>query len=292
MKIASANVRTFVPERWNEGDFFKKFYAGTHHLKPDATKALNGVSNHFRKASILYGLAIKILPNMQIDEQELISRGHTSAINGAELSAVLEEVFTELYASVECVRKVITSIYAGAPKLPTDSTRRFFDRVSKDEVGPPFPPELVSAVKSCHWYAQLRVIRDELTHADIGHCTLDREKNTITYLHRGIKGGGSAFVLKDVMEHIDVLAANINDFIEAVFRYLNAQLVPIEVDEVCGFFNGRVYMRKLPHDRSVNFHSGKCASFDWFDKTEGFRCPFADNCGAYHAAQKENVDSP
>ncbi|RMS13687.1 hypothetical protein ALP72_01324 [Pseudomonas coronafaciens pv. coronafaciens] len=83
-----ARVRVFAPEAWTQTDFFKIFQGGTHKLKADGVKALSGVSNHFRKASLLYGLAIKILPNLQIDEQELMDKGHTSAINGAELTAV------------------------------------------------------------------------------------------------------------------------------------------------------------------------------------------------------------
>lgn len=280
-----ARVRVFAPEAWTQTDFFKIFQGGTHKLKADGVKALSGVSNHFRKASLLYGLAIKILPNLQIDEQELMDKGHTSAINGAELTAVLEEVFTELYASVECIRKVITGIYAGTPKLPTDSTRRFFIRVMNDEIGSPFPQELISAVKGCRWFEQLRAIRDELTHADIGHCSTDRENKTVTYMHQGVKDGDSSLVIIDAMRHIDDLASDIDLFARDVFRYLNSQLQPTVVTQICGIFDGRVYVRNLPLDHSLTFHTGECISYAWFEDAEGRRCPFADNCGAYYAAK-------
>ncbi|WKL53343.1 hypothetical protein Q1W70_01770 [Pseudomonas kielensis] len=286
MESINAHVRTFAPEQWGEIDFFKIFHKGTHNLKRDAQKALGGASSHFSKAEILYGLAMKLLPNLQIDEQELNEKGHTAARNGAEFTAVVEEVFTELYSSVECARKVITDIYRGVPKLPTDSTRKFFERFKNGEVGASFPSELRMLIESCDWYEELRIIRDELTHADIGHCSLERGTEFVTYMHTGVRANGSALIVNNVMGRIDELAAEINSFLGGVFNFLNGQLQPTEVDHLCGFFFGRAYLRKLPLQRPLDFHSGRCVSLQWFEEAEGFRCPMADNCGAYYTARE------
>lgn len=290
MERTVANLRVFAPEQWGEIVFFKKFHVGTHKLKPDAQKALGGVSNHFKKASILYGLAVRLLPNLQIDEQELSATGHTPASNSAELAAVVEEVFTELYASVECARKVVTDIYRGVSKLPTDSTRKFFLRIQNDEVGAAFPSELGALIKSCDWYEGLRKIRDELTHADIGHCNLERGTEFVTYMHTGLNANGSPLIVQNVMGHLDGLANRVNGFLGGVFHFLNGQLMPVEIDEVCGLFFGRIYMRKLPLESPLNFHTGRCESFRWFENVEGCRCPMADNCGAYYSAKEKSVD--
>lgn len=290
MERTAAHVRTFVPEHWGEIDFFKTFYKGTHNLKRDAQKALGGASSHFSKASILYGLAVKLLPNLHIEAQELSDNGHTAAKNSAEFTAVVEEVFTELYSSVECARKVITDIYRGVSKLPTDSTRRFFERIKNEEVGASFPAELKEVIKSCDWYEDLRIIRDELTHADIGNCSLETGTGFVTYMHSGVRANGSPLIVKNVLERIDELALKVNSFLGQVFNFLNRQLQPTEVDQLCGFFFGRGYLRKLPLERPLNFHAGTCVSLQWFEKAEGFRCPLAENCGAYHNAKAKGFD--
>lgn len=289
MESPIAHIRTFAPEHWGEIDFFKTFHRGTHNLKRDAQKALGGASSHYSKASILYGLAIKLLPNLQIDEQELKEKGHTGAKNGAEFTAVVEEVFTELYSSVECARKVITDIYRGVPKMPTDSTRKFFQRIKVGEIGASFPAELKELIASCDWYEELRIIRDELTHADIGHCSLERGTEFVTYVHQGVRANGSPLIVNNVMGRIDDLAQEVNTFLGAVFNFLNCQLQPTEVDQLCGFFFGRAYLRKLPLQRPLNFHAGRCVSLLWFEDADGFRCPMADDCGAYHNAKAKSI---
>lgn len=291
MEIKSAHVRTFAPEQWGSLDYFKIFCKGTHNFKPDTQKALGGVSSHYRKAEILYGLAVRLLPNMQIDERELNEKGHTSASNGAEFTAVVEEVFTELYASVECARKILTDIYRGVPKLPTDSTRRFFQRFMSGEIGASFPAELTELIRSCDWYEELRVIRDELTHADIGHCSLERGTAFVTYMHTGVRADGSPLIINDVLGRLDALSAQINQFMGGVFNFLNRQLKPTEVDQLCGFFYGRAYLRKLQLKNALDINSGLCTSYHWFDTTAGFRCPLADNCGAYQSAKEKEVDN-
>jgi len=289
MTISNAHVRTFAPEQWGEVDFFKVFYKGTHALRPDAKKALGGVSSHFSKASILYGLAVKLLPNLQIDERELSEKGHTPAKNGAEFTAVVEEVFTELYSSVECARKVLSDIYRGIPKLPTDSTRKFFQRIQSGDIGASFPSELRELIVSCDWYEELRTIRDELTHADIGHCSLERGTKYVTYMHTGVRSNGSPLIVNNVMGRIDELTHKVSIFLGGVFNFLNGQLQPTEVDQLCGFFFGRGYLRKLPLHRPLTFHDGHCVSLHWFEDAEGFRCPMADNCGAYYNAKAKST---
>ncbi|VVE50027.1 hypothetical protein [Pandoraea cepalis] len=95
-------VRVFAPEYWGEVGKFKQFYATTHNFSSATKKAVSGIGGHFDKAIKLHTLAQKLVPSMGIDKSELKEKGYTSATNSQEVSAVIEEVFTELYSTIDC----------------------------------------------------------------------------------------------------------------------------------------------------------------------------------------------
>lgn len=282
--MISATVRTFAPELWGEVDFFRNFHAGTHVFKSDTRKAISGVSNHFRKAIILHQLSIKLLPNLSIDEEELKAKGYSATINAKELSAVFEEVFTELYSSIDCTRKIIVSIYKKTRGLP-DSTRKLFRKVQCNLLGNDFPHELKQAILNSVWYDQLLSIRDELTHSDIGSCFIDRETQTVTYMHTGINNAGQPLIINDVLGMIESLFSQINQFLGHVFNFLNSQLKFTTIDQLCGIFYGRAYIRKISLEPPIDINSGVCQSHTWFDNQPDFMCPFSNSCGAYKTAK-------
>lgn len=123
-------------------DKFKQFYAATYNFKPDAKKAVAGIDNHFQRALTLRRVAEKLAPNLRLDNEELAQKGYTAALNSQEFSAVVEEVFTELYSSIDCTRKVIVAIYGKCRNVP-DSTRKLLERAIKGEIGSDFPKELL-----------------------------------------------------------------------------------------------------------------------------------------------------
>lgn len=150
-------VQIFAPEQWGQVDRFATFFAASF---PDATsierRAVSGVRNHIRKALVLRALAIRIVPTLAIDRQQLNDKGYTPADNAVELAAVVENVFTELYSAVDCARKVLSGRYPvrGMP----DSTRRTFSRARSGTLNKVLPPELLSAFKDADWYDPLRVL--------------------------------------------------------------------------------------------------------------------------------------
>ena len=116
-------VRTFAPERWGQIDRFATFFAASF---PDAKdverRAVSGVGNHFRKAMTLRSLAIRMMPTLAIDRQQLAEKGYTPAQHAVELAAVVENVFTERYSAVDCARQIFSARYP-VKGLP-NSTRR------------------------------------------------------------------------------------------------------------------------------------------------------------------------
>jgi hypothetical protein len=277
------SVRTYAPELWGQVDVFVHFYAGTHEFNKDAKKAIAGVTNHFKKARLLRELATKLAPNLDLDLQQLNSHGYTPAANASEFSAVVEGVFLELYSTIDCTRKVLVSLYRRTRKIP-DSTRKLFQRTRDGELGSDFPDALKEAFLAATWYEELLAIRDELTHSDIGSCRLDSISRLISYSHRGVSTHGAPLEIPDVFGKLDELISGVNAFSGLIFNYLNLQLKPHTIDQLCGIFFGRAYMRKLPLEGVIDFNTGTCQSQTWFNRETQYRCPFADVCGAYARA--------
>jgi len=281
--FATPTVRTFVPESWSTVKKFQHFYAGTHTFDSTTTRALNGVSSHLNKAVTLYNLAEKLSPNLEIDNNELKNKGYTSAINTSEFTAVTEEIFTELYSSIDCTRKVIVKIYSKTRGLK-DSTSGLFQRIRDDKLGTDFPEQLKIEFKTAKWQPELKAIRDELTHTDIGHCSIDRETKIIGYSHHGISFQGRPLHYPNILEKLKTLITEVNNFLSKVFDFLNSQLNHYETTVLCGLLSGKGLARKITLEREFTFHSGTCISHVWFDNEDSERCPFAQNCGAYNRA--------
>lgn len=279
------SVRTFTPEQWGEVDKFAQFFSQTYPaFKPDVKKAVTGVSAHFKKVLVLLSLARKLAPNLALDAAELEERGFTPAANSREFAAVVEAIFLELYSAIDCARKVVVAIHRKCRGIP-DSTRRLFARLAKGEIEN-FPDELRAAFLAASWYDELRDIRDELTHSSTGTCHLAPPDTAISYIHHGLVRDKKPLVLPDVLGKIDDMVAGVNQFLGAVYRQLNAGLKAEPVMAVCGFFQGRIYVRHLSIEDRIDFHSGVCDSRKWFDNEPNGRCPFASDCGAYARASE------
>lgn len=254
---------------------------GTYQLKPEDEKALRGVTAHFRKAHVLLRLARRLAPQLEIDLMQIHTQGYTPAVNAEEFSAVIEEVFTELYSSIDCARFVIVATNKGCKGMPTNSTRKLFRAVTDKKISADFPAPIRQAITDAHWYNDLLFLRDALTHSNIGNCHLDRATKVIFYMHQDIMKAGKTLVIDNIIEHAIVLCKSVEAFLKQVFAYLNTQLKPYVVDEVCGIFYSRVYTRTLPSATPITWDSGTCTARHWFDKEAQRRCPFADSCGAY-----------
>jgi hypothetical protein len=273
-------VRVFAPELWGEVDYFVNLHDGTYKFAPVDARAVEGVRNHFQKARTLQSLAIKLRSGLEIDQNELETKGYTSAVNSTELSAIVEAAVLELYSSVDCTVKVLHAVYGASSRSFAKSTRGFFQNLEK--ISGSFPEELKLVARGADWYEGLRFWRDELTHLATGRCSLDRKAGTVSYMHFGMKRSGEVFVIEDVFKWLADTTNKLNMFLGPVFRILNTTLNATPVQQTCGFVEGRLLLRYLdPTERPLTFDSGQCFAYRWFDLPENPRCPFADSCGAY-----------
>ncbi len=278
-------VRTFAPERWGQVDRFATFFAASF---PDATsierRAVSGAGNHFRKALVLRALAIRIVPALAIDRQQLNDKGYTPGDDAVELAAVVENVFTELYSAVDCARKVLSGRYPvrGMP----DSTRRTFSRARGGAFDKVLPPELLSAFKEADWYDPLRVLRDEITHSDLGSVNQDAATGRVSYMHTGLGTRERAFIIEDVFGRIDADVDAVNLFLGKIFYHLNTLLKDAPTVQICGIHQGKALIREIRPEPTVTFDSGKCLAVAWIEIDGKPTCPLL--CGAYWRAKGES----
>lgn len=275
-------VRTFVPEQWGEVDRFATFFAASF---PEATSvercAVSGVRNHFRKSLVLRAVARRLVSALAIDREQLSEKGFTPAHNAEELGAIVENVFTELYSAVDCARKVLSRRFPvrGMP----DSTRRAFSRARSGVLDKVLPPELLSAFKEAHWFDPLRVLRDEITHSDLGSVSQDSATGSVSYMHTGLGTRDKAFVINDVFRRMDTDLEAVNLFLGKVFHHLNTLLKDVPTVQLCGIHQGKALVREIRPEPEISFDTGKCLAVTWIEVDGKPACPLL--CGAYWTAK-------
>jgi len=286
MPAAKSIVIAFAPERWGTLELFQHFYGNTHHFDRDTQKSLPGTANHFNKALILFEVAKQHVTLLSEDRTQLTECGYTSARRGRELSALLESALLDLYSSIDCTRKVVTFIYRkhGGVK---QSTRKFFQSAAGGTIGTTVPEGIRKAFACATWYTDFRVLRDAITHSDVGSCHSDEKSGKVFYLHAGLERDGKNLVIEDIFDHIDKLKDSVNQFMGQVFQCLNADLKDDEVWQMCGVFDGRIYSRLVRPSEAIDFNSGRCDAFAWFEKEENPVCPFMQECLAYRRKTDE-----
>ena len=274
------NVLFFAPQYWGELEKFCRFFFNTYSLSILGRSAVFGAQNHFYKAKVLKDLAVKLAPNLEIDQAELEAEGYTPAKNRQELAAVIEGIIIELYSSVDCTCTVLYEIfknYRGVPK----STRKFFQKAQNGKIDPKFPVVIYQVFATADWYKELREYRDELTHGNIGQCYKSGKMDKVSYMHFGLEGIGRKLSVDDIFRKLREFAEHIDHFSGVVFQYLNQQLKDEEMSQICCVIEGYIYTRLVLPQEAVDFDSGRCEAYKWFEKKKEMMCPHAKICGAY-----------
>jgi hypothetical protein len=279
MPARAATVLLFVPELWGQVEQFSKLCSETYKFDEREQRALAGVGQHFDKAVIFQELAVKLRPNLAVDEAELNERGCTPATNSRELGAVIEAAILELYSSVDCTAKVLHAIYGATSTGFKKSTRTLFK--SFDSIGGSFSDAVKDVFRGVNWYKRFCFFRDELTHGGTGSCHLDEATKSVRYIHVGIKTNGTPLIVDDVFIWFSGLMEAVNAFLGQIFHFLRNSLKSARVMQICGMVEGRFLMRFVDPTEHITFASGDCFSYQWFEKPDAPTCPFVAHCGAY-----------
>jgi hypothetical protein len=261
---------------------FELFHSSTYNFKPTELRALKGSKVHFKKALTLIGVAKDLLPKLDIDEQELRERGFTPADNADRICTLVEAAVMEVYSSLDCVRSILVAVFRSAQGMPTDSTRRFFERIQDGVVfGAPFPMELNQIIRDASWFPELRKWRDSLTHLDTGFISRDKESKLVSYFRPSLKQSENALQHEDIFAWLESTTDRVNRFLGSVFSLLLGRLSQQRVNMLCGFVDGRLLMRSVTYDEETTGVGGECGSAEWFELPENPTCPFSSNCPVY-----------
>ena len=138
------------------------------------------------------------------------------------------------------------------------------------------------------WFPRLKKIRDSLNHYSIGSCSDFEGRHNgelepkISYYHDLLGNDmGNELVNNDVFKMLSEFVVKVNMFQGSVYHALNQTLEDKETVQVCGFFNGRIYQRLVSPRQALDINSGRCMSWESFDKGNMPKCPYMDVCKAY-----------
>jgi hypothetical protein len=269
----------FNPQGWGQVTKFAKLHEKTHSFTERDRRALIGVEAHFEKAMRLHRLADRLAPNIEADNAELEARGYTPAENAKEVATLIEAAILELYSSLDCTVKVLRAIYGANTRNFKESTRITFQNVER--LSGTFPDQFKKVIREATWFGKLMRLRDDLTHLDTGRVHLDSKSGIVGYTHYGMKEAELPLSIENIMAWLTETEASLNSFIGAIFHHLNGNLSAEPVFQICGIVEGRLLHRYVNPTEDLNFNSGQCGAWVWFEEPESPHCPFAGNCGAY-----------
>ncbi|APH39480.1 hypothetical protein [Methanohalophilus halophilus] len=289
----TTNVIMFAPNTWGEVLKFKHFAHPTYNFYPYGFSELVGVDGHFEKYTVLIGIAKRLVPRLAEDEEQLTKNGYSTAIHAKELTVIIEAIFCEFYSVLDCTRQVIHTIYGKYRGANVKKTSRLFKNAADEKIDERVPVEIRKALAESYgdWFPRLRDIRTAIVHSGIGFCSESKD-GKISYFHDELgRKNGNVLAVNDIFEDISIYAEKVNMFIGCVFHTLNQTLDDVDTIQTCGIFGSFIYQRSVSPYEARDFHSGKCKSYESFEKGAMPRCPFAGTCGAYKRVLEQRNSS-
>ncbi len=284
-KVSNNFGIVFRPALWSPLERFQTFPGEPFQHIREMCRGAKTVSDHLGKFEVLAGLVNRLAKEMHLDDAELQARGYTPAVHSKEYAAIVESLITTLYSALDGLRQTIFWGYRNVRRVQNKSNERLFRYATDKEYGEEFPGPIREALAdaNANWFPELRRIRTELTHNEIGHCHWDPKTDKITYLHGGLGIARRAHIIEDVPKVLTDMYSNVNGLVQSVFEFLAEQLWPSERVVICGYYRGRIYQRRVALTPDITFDSGTCESRQWFDKPEEQenKCPLRGYCGAY-----------
>jgi hypothetical protein len=279
--ISQTFIVTFYPEGWNHAKKFQAFLGSPFPVKGELKKGTNTVNGHFQRLQHVLTIANRILVTLPEDARELDETGMSPALRCQEFALLVETMYCEMYSCLDGLRRCVYGIYRNVRKVQNGSTEKFFKLAP--EYGPEFPESFRSKLTDSYgsWFPQLREIRTEVTHGEVGSCYFDRDKKTVTYFQPGINRNERDLIVEDVVSKLNELQENVNELVEHFFKFWYQQLEVRERVVHCGMWNAKMYARIVAPEPGLTFASGCCDSVNWFKDEPHYACPMRENCGAY-----------
>lgn len=275
----------FAPEYWPEVDKFQKFMGAPYEITRELRKGVRTVSSHLQKFNLLVGIANQFQEHLIEDYNELERNNYTQMTRHKEFAALSETLICELYSCLDGVRRTLYAIYGHGrvEGVQNQSTNALFARASDNRYGSGFPETIRVQLASAYttWFPELRNLRTQVVHSDVGFCSTDPDTGVISYKRDPFEPGEPVFLIEDIVEKINELSITVIQLTNDVFGYLYSQLELVDHRVVCGQYMGRLYERAVAPEKALSFDSGTCLSKTWFENEPGLECPMRYKCGAY-----------
>jgi hypothetical protein len=93
--------------------------------------------------------------------------------------------------------------------------------------------------------------------------------------------GHNVFHITDIVSVVRNFDSQVRVLLEEIAKFYLTQLLPIPRMYPCGLYRGLMYIRVIEPSPNLNFNSGHCGSWDWFEQSPEKICPLATRCEAY-----------
>ena len=199
----------FAPEHWLKVRLFRQFIGPPFPDHKELYKGATSVENHLLKYAHIGRLTNSLMGSLLEDKQQLKETGYSPGLRHHEFAALIETLFCEMYSTLDGLRRAIFGAYSNVRSVQKESTEKLFARAFKHSYGPEFPEIIRSALASAYetWFPELRLIRSEVTHGEVGHCNLVETSGSVTYFHQAIRTGEQGLVIENVGKKLDALHA-------------------------------------------------------------------------------------
>ena len=275
----------FTPEQWSQLVRLRALLGKPLPTTRESCQALDACLGHLRKYQVFARVANRIIPSLPKDREELDRFGSSRNLHSEEFGALTEAMLCELYSSLDGLLEFFQAIYPAMKPLQKMRFASILFQSAKDGELPVDFPESVRAllaVAHTEWFEELRKLRIEITHGTVGFFSLDEKLEAVTYFNDGLSSTGhNVFHIKDIVAVVRNFDNQVRALFEEIAKFYLAQLLPIPRMYTCGLYRGLLYIRMIEPSSDLNFNSGHCASWNWFEQDSEKFCPLAKQCGAY-----------
>jgi hypothetical protein len=275
-----ATLRLFAPEHWTRFAWLNRAFGASFPDGGPARRGLRIIVDHQARFEQLHGLWRGLRVGLEHDIAVFQRQGYSTMEFSHQYAALTEVLFSEQYAQMDGVRKLIFGRYRNVHGVQDRTNELLFSRAVENGYGPEIPPPVIAALRTAGttWFPQLRAIRTQVTHGEVGSCRLDGDAVRYSLPQAGV-------AIEDVEQVLQQFSHGIAELLDSMASHWLTELTRQDIMVPCLLHEGRMYPRILEVSEVVpDFHSGLCGFRDSFDN--GLPpCPLRERCGAYAASE-------
>jgi hypothetical protein len=275
----------FTPEHWSRLVRLRALLGKPLPTTRESYEGLDACIGHLQKYQVFARIADRIIPNLPKDREELDRYGASRNAHSEEFGALTEAMLCELYSSLDGLLQFLQAVYPTNRELKKIRfASSLFQSAKENKLSVVFPEPVRQTLAAAYddWFDKLRNLRIEITHGTVGFFSFDELQQSVTYFNNGLSSSShQVFHIKDIVTVVRNFDTQVRALHEEIAKFFLSQLLPLPRMYTCGVYQGLLYIRMVAPASDLNFHSGHCASWNWFEQQPEKFCPLAKQCGAY-----------